>query len=80
MKRQGRVTHVIHWQLAGSHKLVLDDVTGIDPPAQHLVQPLSDHPPDARAVTLPEFVRGGRVGLLNLLKSRLVSIESGLHP
>ena len=71
VKRQGRVTQVFTQPLAGSQEHVLDDVAGIDPPAQRLVQPQSDHPPEGRAVTLPEFVRGGRVGLLNLLQEPL---------
>ena len=80
VKRQGRVTQVFTQPLAGSQEHVLDDVAGIDPPAQRLVQPQSDHPPEGRAVTLPEFVRGGRVGLLNLLQKPLGFNRIWPHP
>ncbi len=68
MKWQGRVAQVFAQPLAGSQEHVLNNVAGIDPPAQRLVQPQSNHPPEGRAVTLPEFVRGRGVGLLNLLQ------------
>lgn len=78
MKRQGRVAQVFAQPLAGSQKHVLNNVAGIDPPAQHLVQPQSNHPPKGRAVTLPEFVDGRGVGLLNLLQEPLCFI--GIWP
>ena len=71
VKRQRRVPQVFTQPLAGLQEHVLDDVAGIDPPAQRLVQPQPDHPPEGRAVAFPEFVRGGRVGLLNLLQEPL---------
>ncbi len=80
MKRQGRVTQVLAQPLAGSQEHVLDDIAGIDPAAQRPIQPQSNHPPQGRAVTLPKFVRGGRIGLLNLFQEPLGFLHIWPHP
>ncbi len=79
VKRQCWIAKVVGKPLIGLEQDLLDDVAGVDPTGQRVVESQADHAPQGRAVPLPESFRRLGIVLLDALQKYLRFNRVGPH-